>query len=176
MKLLVKFILPALSLLGLASAIAKTSDSEQPMYIEADSVEIREQEGISIYKGNVIIKRGSTVIKGQLIHIYQKNNIIDRITMLGDPASFRQLNDQDQEILAESLDMEYQDTGGILTLNKQALLVQHNNRFTGDHIIYNTSKDLVQAGSENQDKGNGKRRVTVTIQPEKPKQQKQSEQ
>ena len=133
-------------------------------------MEIREQEGISIYKGNVIIKRGSTLIKGQLIHIYQIDDVIDRIKAEGNPALFKQLNDQDQEILAQCRDMEYQNTQGILVLKQEALLVQHNNRFTGEHIVYNTRKDIVQAGSENPDGDPAKQRVTITIQP-KPSQQ-----
>ena len=179
MKSRTKFILSVLALLLSAPVMAKSSDGELPMQIEADSVEVREQEGISIYKGNVIITRGSTLIKGQLIHIYQKNNIIDRIRVEGDPASFKQLNDLNQEILAQCLDMEYLSSEGILVLKKQALLVQHNNRFTSDHIVYNTRKDLVQAGSEAQSNGDGKQRVTITIQPEQtkpPEQPIQSEQ
>lgn len=169
-----KNILPLLALLLSPSLLAKTSDSEQAMHIEADSVEIREQEGISIYKGNVIITRGSTIIKGQLIHIYQKNNVIDHIKAEGDPASFKQLNDQDQEIIAQSLDMEYRNSEGILILKKQALLVQHNNRFTSEHIVYNTQKDIVQAGSPDQTDSEGsKQRVTITIQPEPAKQSEQ---
>jgi len=170
MKQLAKITLTILGLLLSAAVTAKSSDAEQAMYIEADSVEIREQEGISIYKGNVIIKRGSTLIKGQLIYIYQNNNVIDRITAEGNPASFKQLNDQDQEILAQCLDMEYQNTQGVLVLKQQALLVQHKNRFTSEHIVYNTRKDIVQAGSDNENGEPGKQRVTITIQPESPKQ------
>lgn len=173
MKQHAKIILPVLALLLSPPVMAKTSDAEQAMYVEADSVEIREQQGISIYKGNVVIKRGSTLIKGQLIHIYQKNNVIDHITIKGNPASFKQLNDRDEEILAQSLDMEYQNAEGILVLKKQALLVQHNNRFTSEHIVYNTRKDIVQAGGENQDSGSGKQRVTITIQPKQPEQSEQ---
>jgi len=178
MKQRAKFIFPVLTILLLPSVMAKTSDGEQTMEIEADSVEIREQQGISIYKGNVIIKRGSTVIKGQLIHIYQSNNAIDRITVEGTPASFKQLNDQDQEILAQGLNMEYRNADGILVLKKQALLVQQNNRFTSEHIIYNTRKDIVQAGSKNQNNDNNddKKRVTITILPEHPIQPEQPEQ
>ncbi|MFW2371527.1 MAG: lipopolysaccharide transport periplasmic protein LptA [Gammaproteobacteria bacterium] len=173
MKQLTKIILPVLALLLSSPLMAKSSDAEQAMYIEADSVEIREQEGISIYKGNVIIKRGSTLIKGQLIHIYQIDNVIDRIKAEGNPASFKQLNDQDQEILAQCLDMEYQNSEGILILKQEALLVQHNNRFTSEHIVYNTRKDIVQAGSESPDGKPGKQRVTITIQPEPDKQSEQ---
>lgn len=165
--------LAALILLLTPALQAKDSDAEEPMQIEADSVELREREGISIYKGNVIFQRGSTLIKGQLIYIYQKNNVIDHINIEGDPASFRQLNDQDQEILAQSLNMEYQNAKGILILKKQAILVQHNNRFTSEHIVYDTFKDIVQAGSNDQNNTSEKQRVTITIQPEQPKQSEQ---
>lgn len=146
---------------------ARSTDAEQPLNIEADSVEIREQEGISIYQGNVIIRRGSTVIKGQKIRIQQKQGQIDTITIHGQPATFSQLNDLDQTISAQSLTMNYQAKEGILTLDGQAVLIQHNNRFTSEHIVYNATKDIVHAGQEiNAQDADTPKRVTITISPD----------
>ncbi len=154
-------------LLTSLSAQARSTDADQPLSIEADSVEIREQEGISIYQGNVIIRRGSTVIKGQKIHIQQKQGQIDTITIHGQPATFSQLNDLDQTISAQSQTMNYQAEKGILTLDGQAVLIQHNNRFTSEHIVYNTTKDIVHAGQKvNTDDVDSPKRVTITISPD----------
>lgn len=178
MKRLVEIALSIAMLLISWPGLSKTSDQNEAMEIKADSVEIQERQGISIYRGDVVIKQGSTLIKGELIHIYQTNNTIERITIEGSPASFRQLNDDDNEILAQSLNMEYQNAEGILVLKKQAILVQQNNRFTSEHIVYNARKDIVQAGSNNSNENNDSKqeRVTITIQPEADRQPQQSEQ
>lgn len=154
-------------LLTSLSAQARSSDADQPLTIEADSVEIREQEGISIYNGNVMIRRGSTVIKGEKIRIQQKQGQIDTITIHGQPATFSQLNDLDQTISAQSQRMNYQAQNGILTLDGEAVLIQHNNRFTSEHIVYNANKDIVHAGQKtNTHDEDTPKRVTITISPD----------
>ena len=147
------------------SGHAKTSDENQPVQIEADSVEIREQDGISTYKGNVKITKGSLIIQGHLVHIISKKNILQTIRVEGTPATFKQTNNQGEEISAQSQFIKYQLSSGILTLKKDAILLQSSNRVTSDHIIYNTLKDIIKAG---QDKNNSDKpqRVTITIQPE----------
>lgn len=148
---------------------AKTSDNDQPLHIEADSVEIHEQQGFSIYKGNVSITRGSMLINGELIHIHSKQGVLEKIRVEGTPAKFHQLNDLDEEISAQCQQMEYQANNGILTLNKDAILVQNKNRFSSEQIIYDTRKDIVQAGNNSQQNSDQPQRVTITIHPEKNK-------
>ena len=151
-------------------AQAKTSDMNQPLHIQAGSVEIREQEGISIYKNNVLITRGTMIIQGELIHVHSDENEIRRIRVEGAPAKFRQLNDQDEEISAQSLQMEYQANNNKLILTKDAVLVQGQNRFTSEHIVYDTQQDIVQAGDpEKKGEATESERVTITIQPDKKK-------
>ena len=167
MHLLTKLVLPALLLISPLCA-AQSSDAGQPIHIEADSVEIREQEGISIYRGGVNIRRGSMVIRGELIVIHNTPAGLEKIVVEGEPASFRQLNDLEEEISAQSQKMTYAADTGLLVLREQAVLEQKQNKFTSEHIIYDTLKDIVQAG---EDKPAGDdappQRVTITIQPSK---------
>ncbi|TNF36391.1 MAG: lipopolysaccharide transport periplasmic protein LptA [Gammaproteobacteria bacterium] len=147
---------------------AKTSDNDQPLHIEADSVEIREQQGVSIYRGNVSIQRGTMQIHGELIHIYSRQGVLEKIRVEGSPAKFRQLNDLDEEISAQCRQMEYQANNGTLILNQEAILVQNRNQFSSEQIIYDTRKDIVQAGNQTTpDASEQPQRVTITIHPEK---------
>ena len=161
------------------TAFAKSSDIDQTLHIEADSVEIREQQGISIYKGHVNIRRGSMLIKGQLIHITNKDNEIYTIKIEGKPARFKQTNDNDQEISAQSQKMIFNSSTGILTMDNNAILIQGQNQFTSDHIIYNTKQDIVQAGKDNDntadtDETAEPKRVSIIIQPKKDNTETQS--
>jgi lipopolysaccharide export system protein LptA len=160
--------LPLFAVLMAPVCSAKTSDADEPIHIEADSVEILEQQGVSIYRGHVNIRKGSMLIKGELIHIHQQDQGIDRILVTGDPASFRQLNDQGEEVSAQSLEMTYTAGNGILVMKKDAILVQSGNRFTSQHIVYDTRRDTVQAGKDESTSEPGEKpRVTITIQPQK---------
>ena len=147
-------------------SFAKTSDINQTLNIEADSVEIREQQGISIYHGNVTISQGSMLIKGQMIHITAKENDIYTIKVQGTPARFTQQNDNNQEISAQSQEMIFSSSTGILTLDKEAILIQGPNKFTSEHIIYNTKQDIVRAGNEDiSSETSEPKRVNIVIQP-----------
>ena len=151
-------------------AESKTADMNQPLYIQAGSVEIHEKDGISIYKNNVLITRGSMIIQGELIHVHTSANEVKKIRVEGVPAKFKQLNDQDEEISAQSLQMEYQANNNKLILNKEAILIQGQNRFTSEHIVYDTQQDIVQAGDPTtKDSESETERVTITIQPAKKK-------
>ena len=167
MHLYSKLSLALLLILSSSLSAAKTTDQEQPINIEADSVEIREREGISTYRGHVKIIKGSMLIKGDLIYIHTGEKGLEKILVEGKPATFKHLNDQDEEITAQSHKMTYQASSGILVLKKDAVLEQSNNRFTSEHIVYDTQKDIVQAGSDEQTTDQQPGRVSITIQPQK---------
>jgi lipopolysaccharide export system protein LptA len=168
MRQLNKLILPLLLLTSPICA-ARNTDTDQPIQIEADTVEIREQEGISTYQGGVIITRGSMVIKGELIVIHSNPQGVEKIVVEGAPASFRQLNELGEDVSAQSLEMTYVAETGMLVMKRQAVLVQKQNKFTSEHIIYNTRQDIVQAGDQQGTGGKERtpQRVTITIQPPK---------
>ncbi len=134
--------------------------------IEADQVEMREQDNISIYRGNVKITRGSTKISGDEITIRSEAGKLDRIRISGQPATYRQVNTSGEEITAESMQMEYMADSGILELREQAVLIKNNNRFSSPRIVYDTQNDIVRAGHTQTD-NTEQPRVQITIQPDK---------
>ncbi|HEX5635655.1 MAG TPA: lipopolysaccharide transport periplasmic protein LptA [Gammaproteobacteria bacterium] len=164
-----KFMILALLQLP-AAAMAKTSDAEQPIHIEADQVEIRDREGLSIYRGNVHIVQGSLRISGNEIRIRDADQGLQKVTITGQPATFYQLTDLNEEISAQGQQMEYHSSTGLLILERDAVLVQRDNRFTSEHIVYNTQTNVVKAGTDENkapDSNATPPRVTITIMPEK---------
>jgi len=149
------------------AAYAKSADNDAPVHIEADQVEMRERENISIYRGHVKITKGSIKITGTEITIKNKNGNLHHIKISGEPATFYQLNDLDEEISAESNQMDYMADNGMLELKENALLVKNQNRFSSPHIIYDTQKDIVKAGNHNAPEPGETPRVNITIHPEK---------
>lgn len=165
MNLFVKLFFLLLALLS-SSTYAKSSDQNAPLHIEADTVEMREREGTSTYTGNVKITRGSLKITGDRIFIQNKDGVLHLIKINGKPATFYQLNDLGEEISAESKKMEYQADSGMLDLKEQALLIKNLNRFSSQHIIYDTQKDIVKAGHDSSTSSPEQPpRVKITIKP-----------
>ncbi len=151
------------------TVLAKSSDEFAPLHIEADQLEIHEKDNFSIYKGNVIITKGSLKITGDKITIKNKNAKLHSVNINGTPATFFQLNDLDEAINAESNIIIYQAQSGMLELKENASLIKNKNHFSSEHIIYNTMKDIVKAGSQTSANALKPPRVKITIYPdEKP--------
>jgi len=153
------------------AAWAKSTDKDAPVHIEANQLEMRERDSVSIYQGNVKITKGSLKITGEKIIIKNKNGNLHQITIDGEPATFFQINDLGEKIEAQSYNMNYLAKTGMLELRKKALLVKNNNKFSSEHIIYNTLEDIVKAGNgftkgSSYPSAEHTPRVKITLQPE----------
>jgi len=140
---------------------ALSTDSEQPSEVEADELEVRDQEKISIYLGNVVMVQGSLEINADrvVIHLNEANELV-LIEMTGTPATFRQLNDDQQEILGEALNIDYKQSESLLELRDSARVSQAGDIIESDLILVNTESSSLQAGSTESDQ-----RVKMLIQP-----------
>ncbi len=139
-----------LGLLGLlhgAGAWALSSDRNQPMQIDADHAEIDQQQGTSVYRGNVRLARGSMVLLADEVVVKQDHGNIRLVVATGSPASYRQRSDKQQDIRASAQRMEYHVDSGQLLLIKQAELHQDANVFASERIVYDSIADRVNAGA-----------------------------
>jgi len=165
-KLIYRYSIILTGLFFSVNTLAKTADENAPLHIEADQLEIHDKDNFSIYKGNVIINKGSLKITGDKIIIKNKDTKLSSVHINGSPATFYQLNDLDEAITAESKAMDYQARTGMLELKDNAKLIKNKNHFTSEHIIYNTLKDIVTAGKQSSDATQKPPRVKITIYPE----------
>ena len=157
----------ALTLLAMccaAPAFALYSDKEQPINVEADSVEIDHKTGISVYKGNVTLSQGSIHLDADIVTLYSRNNDIEKAIAEGKPAHYRQRPDgKSEDIRAQSQRMEYYTGTGKLILLDGAHVWQEQNQFSGNRIEYDVERSVVNASRAK----SGKERVQVIIQPRK---------
>lgn len=157
-----------LSVVATHPAWALTSDSQQPMYVESDSLEYDENKGQTIYIGNVRATQGSLVITGDKMVINQEPDKADQMIVFGKPATLKQTPDggkPDNHGVGNRAD--YFPESGILILNDHAMtwegpdpkLSEHTVK--SDHIEYDTKNAIYKAGSTK----SSSRRVHVTILP-----------
>ena len=147
-----------------ASSHALSTDKDQPIQLEADSVEIDEAKGISIYQGNVHITQGSLVIWADKMWIHRNPKGIEKIITEGNPTRFRQLMDNSpEEVRGSAKKAELYLETDELRLSQDARIEQGKDSFVSDRIIFLRSKSQVKAGSSAQ----GKERVKVVIEPAK---------
>ena len=152
-----------LALLPLAPAYALSTDKDQPIHVEANSVEIDDRKGISIYQGDVDVKQGSIHMTADKVTVYQTDRRTDLIKAVGRPVRFQQRTDKDQTVKGRAREVEYRVGGEELVLTGDARLSQGEDNFSSDRIIYDRKNARVKAGAS----AKGSERVRITITPGK---------
>lgn len=150
-------------------AQALPEDRDQPIYITADSARIDDKTGITTYKGNVVIKQGSLLIEAAHVDMYRGDDGIDKLVAKGDLAHFRQKPQQDQPYSdAWGKRMVYMVDDQELTITESAKVIQDQDTFTGEKIVYDLDRSIVNAfGNNGKSSGKNGGRVNMVIQPKK---------
>lgn len=151
---------PSLAVCTLA-AQALPEDRQQPVNLVADRAEMNQQTGVATYEGNVIVTQGTLRLTGDKVIVYTQDGELQRMESFGKPTTFKQKPAADkEEILGESLKLEYEAKTGIVTATGKAKITQVKDTFTGDRIEYDVNKDLVKARG-----GESTGRVQIILQP-----------
>jgi len=164
------------SLLFTVSVWALSTDKDQPIEIEADSADLDDAKGVTIYRGNVVLTQGSVRMTGDTMTVYFTDAELDTVIMEGKPARYRQLPDNSKIYdEAEALRMEYYELKNLIVLIDKASFKQEGLSFSGNRIEYDTEHSRIKArGSVKQQNGSGSsgssgERVKIILKPRKKK-------
>ena len=157
-----------------SESFALSTDSQQPIEIEADFAELDDQEGRTIYVGNVIVTQGSIKMTGDKLKVlFNEDRDLEHVHMEGRPAYFKQTPDGGKEdVEGEGLIIEYHAKKSLLHLIQKAKLTQGNRLFTGDRINYDSAKSVITGRGtpktqQQSDTPPKRKRVKVIIPPKK---------
>ena len=150
----------ALMMLILASqaGLALESDKEQPIELAADSVDIDESKGMSIYRVNVDLRQGSMHLQADVVTVYQNKRKPTKIIAEGRPVKFQQQSDKGL-VKGRAKRAEYEVDSENLVMIGDAVLLQGNDSMRSDRIVYDRVKSVVKAGAA----AKGKQRVRISI-------------
>ncbi len=147
------------------------------MNIEADALRYDDLRQISVFSGNVVLTRGTIVIRGARIEVRQDPQGYQFGVVTAEPgkrAYFRQKRDEgDEYIEGESETIEYDGRADLFKLITQAQLrrlrgTQVADVVTGNVIQYNSLTDIFTVDGNPQQKGRGRVRATLTPRSEAP--------
>ncbi|MDR0775676.1 MAG: lipopolysaccharide transport periplasmic protein LptA [Azonexus sp.] len=166
-----RFILLAASLLlATSAAFAERADRNKPMHLEASRLSIDDAKKIQILEGDVVITKGTMVLKADRIVITEDQYGFQLGTAFGGPgglARFRQKREgRDDYLVGEAERIEYNSNSEIVELFHRAWVRSGEDEIRGDHIWYDAVNDkyLVTAGEKTSPSAPPPR-VRVTIQP-----------
>lgn len=155
-----------LALVVFASA-AQSADREEdePISINARSVEANDKTGTVVYSGNVEIEQGSLSIEGARVEIHTRRGKTELIRATGKPAKLRQrATGENTDIRAEALRVDYRVSTRKVDMLGKVRLRRGADVFTADTLHYDLAANSLNAAGD--DKGDG--RVRAVIQPKKP--------
>ena len=174
---LISLLLIFILTLFVSNAQALSTDKDKPIEIEADSAELDDKKGVTIYYGNVIVTQGSIRMTGNKMTVYFTDEDLDTVIMTGKPATYRQLPDNsDIYDEAEALTMEYYELKSLIILKEKALVKQKGLQFSGKRIEYDTVNSRIKAeggvshkqnGDGSETTGEKRERVKIIIKPKK---------
>ena len=145
---LFKYLLGTVFIIMLNNAFALSTDKEKDIEIEADSAEMDDLKGITIYRGDVIVVQGSIRMTGHTMTVhFDDNGDMELVIMQGTPATYRQLPDNSKNYdEAEALQMEYYALKDYIILKEKALVTKPDgSTMSGKRIDYDTALSKVIA-------------------------------
>ncbi|MGE0858113.1 MAG: lipopolysaccharide transport periplasmic protein LptA [Gammaproteobacteria bacterium] len=146
-------VLALLCLLLAGPAYALSTDTQQPVQIEADFAELDDEEHTTVYIGNVIVDQGSIHMTGDRLRVnFTENKELKDAYLEGRPATFKQTPDNDDDVHGQALQIEYHAQQSLLKLIEKARVTQGERLFEGHRINYDTKRSLITARSARADK------------------------
>jgi len=147
---------------------AERADREKPTTIDADRLSHDDQKQITTFTGNVVLTKGTLIMRGDRMELWQDSAGNTFGTMIGNPARFRQKRDGVNEFMeGESRRLDYNGKDEIVTLSQNALLRRLEgdllkDQVAGDVLTYNNITEQYQVESNQ-----GQPRSRMTLMPGK---------
>lgn len=173
------FSITAFVTLGLmaSSAVAEKADRDKPLNAQADALKYDDLKQTSVFTGNVIITKGTIVMRGARIDVRQDPEGYQFATVASEPgklAFFRQKreNGVDEYIEGEAITIEYDGRADKVKLINSSVLKRLrgavlNDEITGSLIVYDNTTDVytVDGGASKNADGSGGGRVRAILSP-----------
>ena len=163
------------ALTGLPAA-AENADRDKPMNAEADALRYDDLKQTSVFTGNVVITKGTTIIRGDQVDVQQDPEGYQKAIVVVAPgklAFYRKKRDLlDEFIEGEAERIEYDSRADVVKFIRRAVLRRYKgatlaDESTGAQINYDNTTDVftVDGGTQNQSVGNPTGRVRALLSP-----------
>jgi lipopolysaccharide export system protein LptA len=163
-----------LLLAGAVPASAEKADRFKPLNAEADAMRHDELKQHTLFTGNVIITKGTIVLRGERVEVSQTPDGYQRAIITAAPgkvAFWRNKRDGvDETIEAEAELIEYDGKADVVQLTRKAVLRRFASGTLADEtsgavIRYDNGRELFTVDGEPRNLGGGGTRVRAQLSP-----------
>lgn len=154
-----------LTLMTATMAHAANLDEDEPIRIDARSVEANDKTGAVVYSGNVVVVQGRLSIEADRVEITTRKGKTELVRATGKPARLRRRAEGGNgEIRAEADRVDYRVASGKVDLAGRVKLRRGEDLFTADVLHYDLDTKSLNAAGDAKSDG----RVHAMIQPGQP--------
>jgi lipopolysaccharide export system protein LptA len=157
-------------------AAAETADRNKPMNAEADALRYDDLKQSSVFTGNVVITKGTTIIRGERVDVNQDPEGYQQAVAIAAPgklAFYRTKREAvDEYIEGEGERIEYDSRADTVKFIGRAVMRRYegatvSDETTGGLIVYNNLTDVftVDGGANNRTAANPSGRVRAVLSP-----------
>lgn len=169
----------ALAVLVALPVAAEKADRDKPMNAEADALRYDDLKQTTVFTGNVVITKGTTIIRGARVDVRQDPEGYQLATAVAAPAKlayYRKKRDGvDEFIEGEAELIEYDSRADVVKFIRQAVLRRYTgavlaDETTGAQINYDNTTDVftVDGGLQNRSATNPSGRIRAQLSPRVP--------
>jgi len=151
--------------------LAKKSDREQPVRIDADRITVDERERVHRFEGGVLLQQGTLEIRADEVIVTQDDQGFRTGTAIGKGrlATFRQQKEgSDEWITGEAERLIYDARAERLTLTGKARVTSGGDLVEGAVIVYEVGSETYQVTRSGAASSAPNGRVRAIIQPKNP--------
>ncbi|MES2414171.1 MAG: lipopolysaccharide transport periplasmic protein LptA [Pseudomonadota bacterium] len=169
-------VIAAMAMLAVFPLGAEQADRDKPMNAEADALRYDDLKQTSVFTGNVVITKGSTIIRGERVDVSQDPEGYQKAIVVAAPgklAFYRKKRDNvDEYIEGEGLRIEYDSRPDIVKFIGSAVMRRYkgallSDESTGSQINYDNVTDVftVDSNAQNRSAANPSGRVRALLSP-----------
>lgn len=168
--------LAAAASLAVFPLAAEQADRDKPMNAEADTLRYDDLKQTSVFTGNVVITKGSTIIRGERVDVSQDPEGYQKAIVIAAPgklAFYRKKRDGvDEFIEGEGERIEYDSRPDIVKFIRSAVVRRYkgavlSDESAGSQINYDNVTDVftVDGGAQNRSATNPSGRIRALLSP-----------
>lgn len=138
-------------LLAASPALARQSDRNQPMDIEAGKAETSlDDSAPTILSGGVTITQGTLHSEANRAEVTVRGGEPSRVVLIGSPATLRQQMDDGSPMNAVASRMDYDVNREVMVFTGNVRIEQPRGILSGERVVYNMLSGQVTSGGEDQ--------------------------
>lgn len=169
-------VMAALAAGAVLPAVAEKADRDKPMNVEADALRYDDLNQSSVFTGNVVITKGTTIVRGGRVDVSQDPEGYQQAVSIAAPgklAFYRKKRDGvDEYIEGEGERIEYDSRADTVKFIRRAVVRRYNGATLVDEsmgalIVYDNTTDVftVDGGAQNRTAANPDGRIRAMLSP-----------